>query len=176
MKVKNIIKTIGAVVLVGGILSACTTEVEEVEKSSETPKQETQQEEKVEDKVFKVGDTVKVNGVEITITKASFTEPAEFTPAEKGKVLTIEIATNNVESDSAFIDSTEFNLYDKEGNQLPEYYGYDELAISGDINKGKKLNGKLYFDVPEADSYELVYKPSFTLDNKEIKWTITPSN
>lgn len=60
----------------------------------------------------------------------------------------------------------------KIGNQLKEYFGYDELSISGVVNKGKKLDGKLYFDIPKAKSYELIYKPSFSLDNKEIKFNI----
>lgn len=170
MKAKKItLGTAGIILGASLLLGACSTEVEEVSKGSE-PKTEQKAEQK--DKVFAVGDTVKVNGLEITITNASFTEPNQYTPANKGKVLTLEVATNNT-GDSAFIDSSDFNLYDAEGNQLEQYFGYDEMAISGDINKGKKLSGKLYFDVPESASYELIYVPTFSMDNKEIKWNIT---
>ncbi|MED4616809.1 DUF4352 domain-containing protein [Priestia megaterium] len=167
---KKVLTGLGIVALAGGILAGCSTSVEEVSKDSGA-KQETTQ--KSEDKTYSVGDTVKVNGLEVTITKASYTSPSEYTPANKGKVLTLEVATNNT-GDSAFIDNTEFNLYDKEGNQLEQYFGYDELAISGDVNKGKKLSGKLFFDVPESDSYELIYKPSISFDDKEIKFEIKP--
>ena len=64
-------------------------------------------------------------------------------------------------------------MYDADGNKMQEYYGYDEMAISDDINKGKKLSGKLYYDVPKGTSYELIYTPTFSLDNKEIKFNIT---
>ncbi|MEH7117252.1 DUF4352 domain-containing protein [Neobacillus vireti] len=168
MKAKKLLGVVVGMMVIGGALTACgETQVEKVD----TKKVAEQPAKKAEDKVFAVGDTVKVNGLEVTITKASFTQPNQYTQAEKGKVLTLDMTAKNT-GESAFIDNTEFNLYDAQGNQLKEYFGYDEMAISGDVNKGKQLTGKLYFDVPQADSYELIYKPSFTLDNKEIKWNI----
>ncbi|MCM3639657.1 DUF4352 domain-containing protein [Priestia aryabhattai] len=175
MKAKKVFFGIGAVVLAGGILAGCSDSVEDVS-SSKPAKQEAKKEstQDAKDKTYNVGDTVKVNGLSVTITKASYTPAQEYTPAEKGKVLTLEVATENGGDDSAFIDNTEFNIYDKGGNQLEQYFGYDDLAISGDVNKGKKLSGKLYFDVPEAESYELIYKPTFAVDNTEIKFNIKP--
>lgn len=168
MKKKMVLGTAGIFLTSALLLGACATEVEEVDSGNQT---EQKAEEKTEDKVYKIGDTIKVNDLQITVTGASYTDPEEYTEPANGKVLTIELATEN-QGESAFIDSSEFNLYDSEGNQLEQYFGYMDMAISGDINKGKKLSGKLYFDVPEASSYELVYKPSFTLDNKEITWNI----
>jgi hypothetical protein len=132
-----------------------------------------QKEEPKKDQVYKVGDTIQVGDLQITITKASFTNPAEYSPAKKGKVLTLELATEN-KGESAFIDSSDFNIYDKEGNQLDDYYGYNDMAISGDLNKGKKMSGKLYYDVPEADSYELIYEPTFSWSDEEYKFNIIP--
>lgn len=169
MKKKFALGTAGIFLTSALLLGACATEVEEVD--SEGAKTEQKAEEKAEDKVYKVGDTVKVNDLSISITNASYTDPEQYTEAVNGKVLTLEIATENT-GDSAFIDSSEFNLYDAEGNQLDQYFGYMDMPISGDINKGKKLAGKLYFDVPESASYELIYKPSFSFDNKEVKWNI----
>lgn len=154
------------------LLGACgETEVEQVDSGTKTETVEADATEQATDKVFAVGDTVKVNGLQITITEATYTEPEEYTEPANGKVLTLTLDTENT-GDSAFIDSNEFNLYDSEGNQLEAYYGYMDMAISGDINKGKKLAGKLYYDVAEAESYELIYKPSFSFDDKEIKWNI----
>ncbi|QQZ10029.1 DUF4352 domain-containing protein [Heyndrickxia vini] len=165
---KRLLASLSIFVLAGSILAGCgETQVEKVDKKSSE-----KTEQKAKNQIFKVGDTVKVNGLEVTITKASFTKPEQYSKAKKGNVLTLELSTKNSGDDSAFIDNTEFNLYDKDGNQLEEYYGYDDIAISGDVNKGKKLTGKLYYDVPKADSYELIYKPSFTLDSKEIKFKI----
>jgi uncharacterized lipoprotein NlpE involved in copper resistance len=152
-------------------LVGCTN-VEEVKSDAQPQKKE---EPKVEDKVYQVGEKLKVNGVEIVITKASFSAPQQFTAPKNGKVLTLEVDFNNQSETQVFVDNTEFNIYTKDGNKLEPYFGYEELALTGEINKGKKLSGKLYFDVKEADSYELIYKPMFTLDNKEVKFNIKPT-
>lgn len=171
---KKFASIVGAVIIAGALVG-CSTEVQEVS-NSDTETQESQTEEKQEpqDKTYKVGDTVSIDGLEVTLNKASFTDPAQYTPAEQGKVLTIELSSINNSENQKFIDATDFNLYDKEGNQLQPYYGYNEMAISGDVNKGKKLAGKLYFDVPEQGSYELIYTPFFSFDNAEIKFEVTP--
>ncbi|MGE7624820.1 DUF4352 domain-containing protein [Viridibacillus sp. NPDC096237] len=164
MKKKWLLAPMAAVLL----LAACgETEVEKVSNGSKT---EAKSNKKAE--VFKVGDTIKVNGVEITIKKAQFTKPAQYSEAKNGSVLTLDVALKNTNEESAFIDNTEFQLYDKGDNQMEDYFGYDDLAISKDINAGKKASGKLYFDVKKSKSYELVYEPTFTLDSKEIKWNI----
>lgn len=124
------------------------------------------------DKIYKVGDTVKIDGVKVKITKATFTDAAEYVDAENGKVLTLDVKIVNTNKESAFIDETEFNLYSKSGEQFESYFGYDKLPISADLNAGKQKSGKLYYDVAPAKVYELVYSPMFSWDNKEIKWKI----
>jgi uncharacterized Zn-binding protein involved in type VI secretion len=172
---KKFLAVLGAVIIAGGIITGCGTEVEDVGSGSTgTEQKEEKPKEEAKDKVYKNGETVKVDGLEITITGAKFTDPAEYSPASKGKVLTIDLATTNTSDTQAFIDSTDFNIYDSEGNQLEAYYGYNDMAISGDVNKGKKLAGKIYFDVPEQGSYELIYTPTFALDSTEIKFEVTP--
>lgn len=170
---KKFLGILGAVILSGSLV-ACGTEVEDV--SGDAPKTEAKEEKKEEaaDKVYKIGDTVKVDGLEITFTGASFTDPNEYTEAKKGKVLTIDVATVNNGDSEAFIDNTDFSLYDAEGNKMEDYYGYDQMAISDTINKGKKLQGKLYFDVAEQESYEVIYTPSFSFDSTEVKFEVTP--
>jgi Domain of unknown function (DUF4352) len=169
---KKFLGLIGAVVIGGALLVGCAeTSVEKVD-GDDKAKAETKKEEKKEDTVFKVGETAKVNGVEITVKSASFTEPAEYSPSENGKVLTLEVSAKNTNKEQAFIDNTEFAIYDKDGNKVGDYFGYDEMALSDNVNSGKNLNGKLYFDVPEQGEYELIYTPTFTLDSKEVKWNI----
>ncbi|MGG1219390.1 DUF4352 domain-containing protein [Priestia endophytica] len=173
---KKLVGILGAAVIFGGILAGCGTEVEDAsgDSSNKTEQTESKSTESAKDKVYKVGDTVKVDGLKITLTKAEFTAPNEYTEATNGKVLTVEVATENDGDAKSFIDNTDFNLYDKDGNQMESYYGYDEIAISGDVNKGKKLNGKLFFDVPEQDSYEIIYTPTFSMDDTEITFEVTP--
>jgi hypothetical protein len=169
MRFKKVLAVVGSVAVAGSILSACgETEVKQTNGSSDQAKQE----QKKEDTVYKVGDTVSVNGVELTIDSADFTGANDYSPAENGKVLTLEVTAKNTTDSQQFVDNTEFAVYDKDGNKAGDYYGYDQLAISDNVNAGKQLQGKLYFDVPEQESYELIYTPSFSFDGKEVKFNI----
>lgn len=158
------------------LLGACgETTVEKVEtdtSSEEVAAEEEATEEEAAPEFYKVGDTVSVDGVNLTITSASFTDPAEYSEVENDKVLTLEVAVENTNDTSSLVDSTDFSLYDAEGNQMSDYYSYDEMPISTDLNAGKKAKGKLYFDVTEGTTYELIYVPFFSLDGKEVKWNI----
>lgn len=155
------------------IFSPSGSDVEEVTTDGSNAK-ETEKKENPEDKVYNVGDVISIDGLEVSIISAEFTNPTEYGKAEKGKVLTLTVESTNNSDNSAFVDNTDFNIYDVEGNKHDFYYSYDESMISGDINKGKKLTGKLYFDVPEAQEYELIYSPTFSWDDIEIKFNIKP--
>lgn len=133
--------------------SASTTSEETVPASTEA-----------EDKVYKIGDTVSFKGLEVTILSAEFTEPAEYSETVNGKVLTLTVEAVNNSDDKLMIDNTEFNIYDMDNNGLEQYYGYNDMAIADTINKGKKVTGKLYFDVTDSSSFELIYTPIMTFD------------
>lgn len=126
------------------------------------------------DKIFKVGDVVDLNGLQITIKDAKFIPQGEYSPPEKGKVLQMNVEVVNNADDSAFVDNTDFNLYDAEGNALDYYYGLDGMDLSADINKGKKLQGTLTYDVPEGTNYEMIYEPTFSWTEQSITWDIQP--
>ncbi|MEY8748906.1 DUF4352 domain-containing protein [Alkalicoccobacillus gibsonii] len=183
---KKLLITAGVVGMSITALAACgETEVSQVDKSEEnTASAEEADTEEVdaeateedvanlEDELFKVGDTVSIDGVEITITNAEFTEPAEYSSPE-GKVLTLDVEVENNSDDKAMVDDTEFSLYDENGSLQDKYYSYDEMAISGSINGGRNNSGKLYYDVTEQDApYELTYNPMFVWDSVEITFEI----
>lgn len=131
-------------------------------------------EKKQEDKVFKVGDKVNLKGIEITVQDAKFVPADQYTPAEKGKVLEMTLNVVNNTKNSVFIDSSEFNVYDKDGNAQELYFGGGKTPISGDLNKGKKMQGKLIYDVPEGTNYEMIYEPTFSWTDANITWDIQP--
>ena len=173
---KLILMGLGGLVLLGiiiGIMSGgedTTTGT----KVSEGNTSEESNEESVEDKTFKVGDTIDLNGLEITIASAQYIKASEYTPAQQGKVLQMDVKVTNNTDDKIFFDAMEFNMYDKEGNSLEQYFGGNDLDISGDVNKGKKLSGTLTYDVPESDSYELIYEPTFSWTEQQVTWDINP--
>jgi hypothetical protein len=153
-------------------LSACgETEVNDVTNTN-VASEKKEEEKVVEEKIFTVGETVSVDGVEITIDSVAFTEPTEYSEAVNGKIITLDVSIKNTNAEQAYVDNTEFSIYDSEGNKMDDYYGYDQMAMSDTVNSGKQLKGKLYFDVKEQEKYEMIYTPSFSMDNKEIIFDI----
>lgn len=163
-------------------LAACgdadSSEPKKVENSSNESKQSTdeqaKEEESTEDQVFKVGDTVELDGTQITLKSATYVEPNEYVPAEKGKVLAIEFETVNNSDEQLYFGSEEFSISTTDGTQHGEYFGMDDGFMNENIDPGKKIAGKIYFDVPEDKQYEIIYSPTFTLENKSITFEVVP--
>ncbi|GEK30294.1 hypothetical protein KZO01_06030 [Kurthia zopfii] len=155
------------------LLGACgETAVEKVEKSdapaaAEQPKKD----EAKKDEVFKVGDVVKINDIEYKIKSATLGNGSQYIEPKSGKVLTLSIEVHNKSESKTFVSSGEFNLY-KGDDQAESYFGSGDKTLMGDLNKGKKTTGVVEFDVAGPGTYELIYTPSFSLDNKEVKWNI----
>lgn len=174
---KTFVKSLGAFTLAGIILAGCgDAEVKEV-KEEEKPKQEQAAEPKEEAKkeFYSIGETVSVDGMEITLVSAQFTDPAEYTEATKGKVMTLMVNVINNSSDNGFVDNTEFAMAGASGTQFEAYFGYDDANMfTAELKKGNKTDGKLAFDVADENEYILYYEPSFTFkENAEIKFKIT---
>ena len=118
-------------------------------------------------KEFKLGETVKVGDVQLTVSQAQNQSPDQYSETKNNNVIVFDITAVNKGTDSAFIDSTEFNLYIN-NEKVESYYGSDEMAISDDLNKGKTLKGKIFFDAPKGQNLELIYKPSFSWSDNEV--------
>ncbi|MBM7645892.1 hypothetical protein JOD45_002117 [Scopulibacillus daqui] len=152
---------------------------EESKKTKEEPDKPQEENKTVQsNKIYKIGETAKIGNFEITITNATFTKPDEYTPAKKGSVLTLDLRVKNISDSSDVIDSTDFSLSDATGNMDKDYYGYDEEAISASdrINPGKTLTGKLFYDIPNVNVYELQYEAPFSLKEKKIIWKLPKSD
>lgn len=153
------------------VLSGCNVE-QPVSKVGGNEQQD--EKKKVPNQVFKVGDVVKIGDTELVVKIAKLRNGNPYVPPKKGKVIEIEIEGKNQGNQSWFLTNGDFNLYDKAGEKLEEYFAIDDQQLSGEVNQGKSIKGKIFYDVPEADSYELVYKPNFLMD-QEIKFNIEPS-
>lgn len=174
---KKIAKSLGIFTLAGIILSGCgEAEVNEVKE--EKPKQEQaaeKKEEKAAKEFYSVGETVSIDGVEITLKSAKFTPPAEYSEPANGKVITIEIGAKNSSDMEALVDNTSFTIAGADGTQFEQYYGYDDASMfSHNLKKGNQVSDKVAFDVTEQDEYIVYYSPMFSLkENAEIKFKIT---
>jgi Domain of unknown function (DUF4352) len=173
---KKFLSILGATAISGALLVGCgSAEVEKVDNDngSETAKkEETKKEEKKSE--FKVGETVSIDGMEVTVNSVSWGEANEYVPTTNAKVLKLEVSAKNNSADNGFIDSSEFQVYDAEGNLVEMYFGNDNANMfGGELKKGKQMSGVLEYDVPESESFEIYYEPSFTLkENSEVKWIV----
>lgn len=158
------------VAIVGLVLSGCTDQPVTKKIDGDTPTEKQQE----MSKQFKVGDVVKIGDTELIIKSARFVEGNTYVRPKKGKVLEIEIEGKNNGTQSWFLTDADFNLYDKNGQKLEQYFAIEDLPFSGEVNQGKSISGKIYYDVSESNNFELIYKPNF-LSNQEIKFDIVPS-
>jgi Domain of unknown function (DUF4352) len=128
-----------------------------------------------ENKVNTVGDAVEIDdGAMLTLTSAKYTNAKEYVPAENGKVLAIEFELVNNGEDRVYFGAEELSISTPDGTQYDQYFGGDNVFINENVNAGKKITGVVYFDVPEAETYEIIYTPNFSLDNKTISFEVSP--
>jgi|SRR5699024_99129 len=146
--------------------------VDNAENNSENNAEENDEEDA--EAIFEPNETVSVDGIEITLNDITWGEEEEFVESDNGNIIRIDLTIKNNSDDNEFVDDTEFDLYDEEGNKLDAYFGNDDANMFGsEIKKGKQLNGILEYDAPESDSYELYYEPSFSFtENNEIIWLV----
>ncbi|MDI6679454.1 DUF4352 domain-containing protein [Bacillus wiedmannii] len=166
-------KKLGTIALTGALtfsLAACAeTEVKEVSKN-DAPKQEQKKEDKAANKVYKIGDTVEVNGLQLTFSSAKFVEPNEYIKPEKGKVLEIAFNAKNNGKKDVYFGTSELKIADAEGNQFKEYFGGGDTFVNENIAPGNQITNKMTFDVPEGAKFTGTFKPTFTFDEKSVKF------
>lgn len=151
---------------------------EEVDKEEVSADEKEEEEEEEEPENYEIGDTVSIDGVEITLESVTWGEEEEYVESDNGSVLRLEVKAENNSDDSAFFDDSEFSVSDDNGSMLEMYFGNDDANMfTSDIKKGKNASGVLEFDAPESEQYEVYYEPSFSFkDNAEVVWIIDSSD
>lgn len=181
---RTIIKFVVAMLIVIGIIVvgvvACTSSVvndvdKEMKKDSEvtvgddskkSDSKDKKKEKKAEDLQF--GDTFSVGKIQFTISKPTNEEPGQYDSAKSGNIVVFDVVAKNNSKEQVFVDSTEFNLYDKNGEQIESTFLGDDYGLQGDVNAGRTIKGKLYFDAKPGQSLELVYSPTFAWTDVEV--------
>ncbi|MFJ8527447.1 DUF5105 domain-containing protein [Bacillus sp. NPDC094106] len=131
-------------VLMAGIVSGCNTK-----KTSSEPEKP---------KTVEVGKTAKLKGVEVQVESAEFVLPDRYSKSNNGQVLKVKVSLKNTGEETLHMIPRDFTLY-QDDQVAKEYFGSaNDMLNPGDLDKGKKIEGNMYFDVKEASSYELVYK------------------
>lgn len=173
-------------VLVFGLTACDDAEIEKVDESEEVEEteadetegteeenEEAKEEEEV-DEELSVGDTVKFDGMEITLNEARIEEGGDFDePSEDQFVVANLTIENKTDEEQAISSIMNIELKDDEG------YSYNTTFLTegtkgqldGEIEPGGTMRGEIPFDVAESDTYELHFSDPFK-SGKAI-WTIT---
>ena len=174
-------KALGISVLAIGMLAACSEQKVEKSETSEAVKTKTSETKEApapakKEEAAKVGETLNVDGVKITITSIDkFTGVInQFEPLKQDHAVKIGVIVENDTQAQVFVDSMEFKLYDKDGFEISAALPSDENALSGEIPGGKKVQGAIYFDAPKQDgaTWEIQYESMASFDGEPAKWEL----
>ena len=128
-----------------------------------------------EDKVFKLGDSVELDGVIVSFIALDKSNGSDFNKPEDGNEFLLcefEI-TNNSKEDLAISSMLSFEAYhddyscDLSLGALIEKGNKDQL--DGTVAAGKKMKGVVGYEVPtDWEELEILYTPNILSDNKIV--------
>lgn len=159
---------IGLVCFVGAIATIPSGSDDNSENTSDT------------DKPFKVGETVKADGVDVTLTKAEFITPSEEDDSgapDNGKALKVYLKFKNNNDDQVLVQDNDFGIK-VDGENYENWYGNGDTndGFSHQLNKDNTGSGYITYDVPDSDKYTLEMDFMPNLDTVKAKWNINKSD
>ncbi|EJV58238.1 DUF4352 domain-containing protein [Bacillus cereus] len=161
------LKKVSRIVLICGMsfsLSACT----------ETKNSDESKQEDVQDKVYKIGETVDVDGLQVTLDSVQLGYPDYTTDKKKDDILGIVFTVKNNSKKEIPFAFYEFEITDKKGTRFKEYNNYDSF-ISKKLAPDEKIQDIMLFDVAKENTYIATYRPEFTHENRTIKFELKPN-
>lgn len=168
---------IGAVSTMGGGKDDSATKVPNSKASSSSSSKTT-----VADKTFKVGDTIKADGVTLKVNKVEFNDGSSASKPDTGKsYVIVNVTITNVDKDKIDYNPYDFKLDDK-GNQtdLSEFSimddNYEEIVNdqlqSGSLTKGASVTGTMIGQAVKTDKLKLLYHGNLFSDKATITFDL----
>lgn len=159
---------IGLICFVGAIVTIPSGSDSNTENTSDT------------DKPFKVGETVKADGVDVTLTKAEFITPSEEDDAgapDNGKALKVYFKFKNNNDDQVLVQDNDFGIK-VDGENYENWYGNGDTndGFSHQLNKDNTGSGYITYDVPDSEKYTLEMDFMPNLDTVKARWNINKSD
>lgn len=152
-------------IIIGAISSAGSGNPEKVG-SNETSSNTSQTEpEKGKTKVFKIGDSVNLDGKTVTVNEVKpYTSKNQFLVPEPGnKFVALDITLRN-DSDEAYnYNVLEFKLQDNQDYSYTNAVAdIEPYLATGAIQQGQSARGFIAYEIPsENEPVKLIYTPSF---------------
>ncbi|WP_323702969.1 DUF4352 domain-containing protein [Mammaliicoccus sp. Dog046] len=157
-----------------------TTEESTTEESTteESTTEEDSSSSTTERKSTSVGNSIDVVGTKVTVDRAEFVEPSsKYSKPSKGKVLKVYYKLQNINNSSLYVSDSNFGIL-ADGSRVSKFYGMDDTddGFSASLKPGESDEGYVYYDVPDADKYEVYLKLRSSEKAYEMKWNINDSD
>ncbi|VYT95233.1 DUF4352 domain-containing protein [Staphylococcus simulans] len=140
---------------------------------------EQKEREKTANKTFKVGDSIKGDGVTYTLDSVEHADTSSEYASEpdNGSALKVNLSFKNENDQQVLVDSTDFSIK-VDGENYEEWYGSDDTnaGFSHQLNKNNTASGYIYYDVPESDEYTLELNAMPKFNEVKGKWKINKSD
>jgi len=130
--------------------------------------------------VAKVGETLVLNGVEVTLVSVKKVAADEFTQPKAGNIfIVVHLKIEN--KSAAEVDYNPFDFHVKSGSgnitdeefALPSTYTANDLLNSGKLSSGGSVTGDIGFQVVKGDHQaELTWQPNILGNAGENGWNL----
>ncbi len=134
--------------------------------SVEVPEKTEPSAQEVKQELYKVGDTVKLGDLELTVNSTRFEKGDGFwEPKEGHKWLVFNVSVKNVGEKPIIVTSLGmFKVYDDQNYSCDITFfttGKVKKPVDGELAPGRIMRGELCYEVPlESKSFEFVFEPS----------------
>jgi len=136
---------------------------------------------KISNETFKVGDTVKADGVTLKLNKVDFNDGSSLSTPDSGKAYVIvNVTITNVDKNKVSYNPLDFKL-DDNGNQTD----LTELAMDdngnkitnddlkyGDLSKGASVTGSMIGQATKNNKLKLIYTGSMFSNKEKITFDL----
>jgi len=121
--------------------------------------------------LHKIGDSVSINDVEVTINGARVSEGNKYDKPKNEKYLIIDATVENKGTKPYHLSMLDYSLYDSKYIEMKSSIFSDTSGrLSGEIAPGRKIRGEVAYDVTKSDYYDFIYGDSF--ETGQVIWRL----
>lgn len=159
-----------------------TSKTEEKSTEEKSTEEETTEEKdndnSVTDKTANLGGTINAVGTKITVEKAEFVEPdSKYSKPSKDKILKVYYKLENINNSSLIVGDTNFGVT-ADGQRVSKFYSMrdSDAGFSFSLKPGQSDEGYVYYDVPDAEKYEVQLQLKSKDNSYRMKWKFSDSD
>jgi len=151
-----------------------TEESTEEESTTEENTDEDDNDSSIVDRQTSVGNGISAIGTKITVERAEYVNPpSDGTKPLKDKILKVNYKLENINNSSLIVGDANFGVT-ADGSRVSKYYGMNDKndGFSFSLKPGESDTGYVYYDVPEADQYDVQLQLRSSDKRYKMKWEI----